>query len=125
MAFVPNGCKVLLLRFFGQTNRAPEIQVVIRFLEVLAPCSEKPRVRRYHDAVQPGREKYYEREANISCKKGLKNPERLRVECIAEQAECRNKTSCGVGVSFPIHPSKAPYSYCRGMSAAKRQQDCT
>ena len=99
LAFIPNARKVLLLRFFCQTNRAPEIQVVIRFLEVLAPDGEKCRVRRHHDAVRPGREKDHERETNVSCEKCLKNPERLRVKCIAEKAEGRNKTGCDVGVS--------------------------
>ena len=73
--------------------------MIIRFLEVLAPGSEKPRVRRYHDTVHPGREKEREREANVSCEKGLKNPECLRVKYVAEKAESRDKTGCGVEVS--------------------------
>lgn len=57
MVIVREGREVLFLSFFGQPNRAPEIQVVVRVLEELAPGSEKSRVRRYYDAVHPGREK--------------------------------------------------------------------
>ena len=61
--------------------------MVIRFLEVLAPCREKFGVRRHHDAVQPGGKKKRECEANVSREKGLKDPERVRFEYVAENAE--------------------------------------
>ena len=106
MIVVRNGREVLLLRFFSQTNCAPETQVIVRVLEELTPGSEKSRVWGYHNAVHPGRKKEQECETNVPREKGLKNPERLRVECVAKNAEGRNKTSCGAGVSARMQASK-------------------
>ena len=100
VVIIANSRKVFSLRFFSQTSRTPEIQVIICFLEVLASCSENPRVRRYHDAVHPGRKKDRECETNVSRENGLKNPERLRFEDISENAEGQNKASCNVWLAF-------------------------
>ena len=99
VAVIRNSHKVLFLRLFSQTNRAPEIQVIIRFFEILAPGSEKTRVRGHYDAVHPRREKEQKRETNVSREKGLENPERSRVKYVTEEAEGRNETSCHVRVS--------------------------
>ena len=117
--------EVLLLRFFGQANRTPEIQVIVRFLEELAPGGEKRRIRRYHDAVHPGREKKQKCETNVSREKGLKNPERVRFKCVSENGEGRNKASCDVGISTLVKTLKRHYIYCRERLVAKRQQGCT
>lgn len=84
---IPNAREVFSLCFFSQTNRTPEIQVIVGLLEVLASCGEKFRVRRYHDAVQPARKKEYECETNVSCEKGLKNPEPVRFKYVSESAK--------------------------------------
>lgn len=82
-----------MLRFFSQAIRTPEVQVIVCFLEVLAPYSENVGVRRYHDAVQPARKEKEERETNVSCEKGLKDPECVRFEYVSEKAEGQSKTS--------------------------------
>ena len=98
---IPNGRGVFSLCFFSQTNRTPEIQVIIGFLEVLASCGEKFRVRRHHDAVQPARKQEHECETNVPCKKGLKDPEPVRFKYVAESAEGKSQTSCEESVSAP------------------------
>jgi len=102
---VPNSTKVLVFRFFSHANRTPEIQVIICFLEVFAPCGEKLRVRRYHDTVKPTWKKKQKCKADVSCEKCLKNPEHMRLKYISKKAEGQSKTSCNVVVSASM-PSK-------------------
>lgn len=96
---ISNGREVFSLCFFSQVSCTPEIHVIIRFLEVLAPHSEDFRVWRYHNTVQPGRKKKHERETDVSCEKRLKDPECVRFEYVAEDAEGESETSCDAGVS--------------------------
>lgn len=109
MVVIPKSREVLFLRFFSQANRTPEIQVIVRFLEELAPGGEKRRVRRYHDAVHPGREKKQKCETNVSREKGLKDPERVRFKYVSENGEGRNKASCDVGISICVNVKKNVY----------------
>lgn len=102
MLLVPNHRKVLVFGLFSHANRTPEVQMIVRFLEVLAPCGEKLRVGRHHDAVQPARKKKQECETYVSCKKGLKNPECMRFKYVSEKAEGQSETSCDSVVSSPI-----------------------
>jgi len=92
-----SGRQVFSFCFLSQMNRTPEIQVVISFFEILASCGEKFRVRRYHNAVQPARKKEPECETNVSCEKGLKDPEPVRFKYVSESAEGKSNPSARKG----------------------------
>jgi len=116
---------IFSLCFFSQTNRTPEIQVIVGFLEVLASCGEKVRVWWYHNAVQPARKKERECETNVSCEKGLKNPEPVGFKYVAESSEGKSQTSCEESFSAPGWTRQSTRIYCKERSVAKRQQGCT
>jgi hypothetical protein len=61
--------------------------VIIGFFEVLGSYCEKLRVWRNNNTVKPAWEKQQERKTDVSCKKGLKNPERLRLKNVSEKAK--------------------------------------
>jgi hypothetical protein len=93
VVLVPNSREILVLCFFGHAIRTPEVQVIVRLFEVLAPYSKKLRVRRYHNAVQPTWKEKEEREANVSGEKGLEDPECTRFEYVSKEAEGQSETS--------------------------------
>ena len=96
---IPNGRGVFSLCFFSQTNRTPEIQMIVGFLKVLASCGEKVRVWWHYNAVQPARKEKRKCEANVSCEKGLKDPEPVRFKYVAESAEGKSQTGYEENVS--------------------------
>lgn len=98
VSFVPDICKVLVLCFLGHVNGTPEAQVIICFLEVLAPRSEQLRIRRYHDAVQPTRKKKQERNTDVSREEGLKDPECVRLKYISKKAKGQGESSCNLSI---------------------------
>ena len=101
VSMILNGRGVFSLCFFSQTNRTPEVQVIVGFLEVLASCGEKVRVWWYHNSVQPARKEERECETNVSREKGLKDPEPVRFKYVAESAEGKSQTSYEENVSTP------------------------
>lgn len=102
MGLVLDSGKVLVFRFFSHANGTPEVQMIVRFLEVLAPYGEKLRVGRDHYAVEPAREKKEEGKTDVSCEKSLKNPEGVRLEYVSEEAEGQGETGCNLVVSSRV-----------------------
>ena len=102
MGLVVNSGEVLVLRFFSHANGTPEVQVVVRFLEVLAPYGEKLRVGRDHDAVKPAWKKKKEGKADVPREKGLKDPEGVRLKYVSEEAKGQGETSCDLVVSSRV-----------------------
>ena len=94
---VRNTRKVLMLRLLGHSNGTPKIQVIVCFFKVFGPSSEKPRIRRYHDAINPAWKENQKHKTDVSREKGLKNPERVRVKYVSEKAKGQNKAGCKYG----------------------------
>ena len=109
------GFKVFLFRFLGLAVRNPEVEVVVRFIEVLVSCLKKFGVNRYQDAVKPARENDEKCETDVRCEKGMENPECGRLKCVPKKGKGESKPSCNSVVSSPILSRKKNLgSYCKG-----------